>query len=60
MLILITELTVNYNSARFIAEKGCEEYYKYDKKYQLYDRNKELMSEVKALANDDMEHKLEI
>ncbi len=49
MLILITELTVNYNSARFIAEKGCEEYYKYDRKFQLYDRNKELMNEVKRL-----------
>ena len=52
MLILITELTVNYSSARFIAEKGCEEYYKYDKKFQLYDRNKELMSEVKALESE--------
>ncbi len=51
MLILITELTVNYNSARFIAEKGCEEYYKYDKKFQLYDRNKELMNEVKKLED---------
>ncbi len=30
MLILITELTINYYSARFIAEKGCEEYYKFD------------------------------
>ena len=52
MLILITELTVNYSSAKFIAENGCEEYYKYDKKFQLYDRNKELMSEVKALSEE--------
>ncbi len=52
MLILITELTINYYSARFIAEKGCEEYYKFDKKFQLYDRNKELMSEVKALEKE--------
>ena len=53
MLILITELTVNYSSAKFIAEKGCEEYYRFDKKFQLYDRNKELMSEVKALEAED-------
>ncbi len=60
MLILITELTVNYNSARFIAEKGCEEYYKFDKKYQLYDRNKELMSEIKALKADGKKEEFDL
>ena len=60
MLILITELTVNYNSARFIAEKGCEEYYKFDKKYQLYDRNKELMSEIKALKADGKKEEFDV
>lgn len=49
MLILITELTVNKNSAKFIAEKGCEEYFKFDKKYQFYERNKDLMNEVRQL-----------
>lgn len=59
MLILITELTVNYNSARFIAEKGCDEYYKFDKKFQLYDRNKELLSEIKELDKNKDELAIE-
>lgn len=53
MLILITELTMNYYSAKFIAEKGCEEYYRFDKKYQLYERNKELMQEIEQLENTE-------
>ncbi len=52
MLILITELTVNYYSAKFIAQKGCEEYYKFDKRYQLYERNKELMQEIEELEKE--------
>ncbi|MBQ6602093.1 MAG: AAA family ATPase [Eubacterium sp.] len=49
MLILITELTVNYGSARFIAEKGCEEYFAYSKKFMMYDRNKELKKELQRI-----------
>ena len=51
MLILVTELTVNYSSARFIASKGCDEYFKYDKSYLLYERNKELVEEIKRLES---------
>ena len=50
MLILVTELTVNYASARFIAEKGCEPYYRYNKKFLLYERNRQLMDELENLA----------
>jgi hypothetical protein len=50
MLILVTELTVNYSSAKFIAEKGCDAYYKYNRKFLLYERNRELMDELNALA----------
>ncbi len=53
MLILITELTVNTFSARFIADKGCEEYFKYDKKYQMYERNRELLQEIKDMEDSD-------
>lgn len=52
MLILITELTVNYYSAKFIAEKGSEAYFEYDKKYQMYERNKELMQEVEKIQDE--------
>ncbi len=46
MLILVTELTVNYNSARFISHQGCDTYFKYNKKFQIYERQKELMEKL--------------
>ncbi len=49
MLIFITELTVNKSSAKFIAEKGCEEYFVYNKKFLLYERGRELENNIKAL-----------
>lgn len=59
MLVLVTELTVNYSSARFIAEHGCDLYYKYNKKFLLYERNRMLMDELEKLAqNEEMEENL--
>lgn len=49
MLILVTELTVNHDSAQFIAEHGCDPYYKYNKKFLMYERNRELMDELNAM-----------
>ena len=49
MLVLVTDLTVNYNSARFISQKGCEEYYKYNKKFQIYERQQEIADAVEKL-----------
>ncbi len=51
MLIFITELTVNKDSARFIAEKGCDEYFVYNKKFLLYERGRELENNIKALED---------
>ncbi len=48
MLLLVTELTVNREAAKFIAEHGCEEYYRYNKKFLLYERNRELADELAA------------
>ncbi len=48
MLLLVTELTVNREAAKFIAEHGCEEYYRYNKKFLLYERNRELTDELNA------------
>lgn len=53
MLVLVTELTVNYSSARFIAEHGCDLYYKYNKKFLLYERNRALMDELEKLAQSE-------
>ena len=49
MLILVTDLTVNYNSAKFISQKGCREYFKYNKKYQLYERQQEITDVLEQL-----------
>jgi hypothetical protein len=49
MLILVTDLTVNYNSAKFISQKGCKEYFKYNKKYQLYERQQEIADALEQL-----------
>ena len=59
MLVLVTELTVNYSSARFIAEHGCDLYYKYNKKFLLYERNRALMDELEKLTqNEEIEESL--
>ena len=55
MLILVTDLTVNYNSAKFISQKGCKEYYKYNKKFQLYERQQEILSVLDKLDLDQLE-----
>lgn len=44
MLVLVTDLTVNDASARFIAQHGCEEYYQYNRKFQIYERQQEISS----------------
>ena len=49
MLILITELTVNYYSSKFISEKGCDEYFRYNKKFLLYERGKRIEEEIRAM-----------
>lgn len=54
MLILVTDLTVNYNSAQFISQKGCKEYYKYNKKFQLYERQQEILSMLDSLELDEL------
>ena len=49
MLILVTDLTVNANSMKFISRKGSKEYFKYNKKYQLYERQQEISEISRAL-----------
>ncbi len=49
MLVLVTDLTVNEYSAKFIARTGCREYEKYNKKFQLYERKRELLEAVERL-----------
>lgn len=49
MLILVTELTVNTASARFIAMFGSEDYQKHNEALRLSERQENLMQEIAAL-----------
>lgn len=49
MLILVTELTVNNDSARFIATFGCPAYQKHNEQLLLSERTDRLMEEIREL-----------
>lgn len=52
MLILVTELTQNYYGSKFIANFGCDEYFKHNKSLLFYERDKEIMDEISELDLD--------
>ncbi|MDE7248424.1 MAG: hypothetical protein K2N82_00760 [Lachnospiraceae bacterium] len=49
MLILVTELTVNNDSARFIGQFGCPAYDRHSKDLMLSERRNSLFDEITAL-----------
>lgn len=49
MLILVTELTINQYSARFISRYGCEKYFAHNKELLFYERQKEIIREIENL-----------
>ena len=49
MLILVTELTINYYTATFISRYGCDAYFKYNKELLFYDRQKEIINELENM-----------
>lgn len=49
VLILVTELTMNYHAARFISRFGSKEYFKHNKELLFYERQKELTLEVEKV-----------
>ena len=49
MLILVTELTINCNAARFISRYGCKEYFAHNKELLFYERQKEIIAELDNL-----------
>lgn len=49
MLILVTELTANFYSSRFIGRHGCDSYYKHNKELLFYERQKEIIRELETL-----------
>ena len=50
MLILVTELTANSHTARFISEFGCKEYYEHNKALLFIDRSKEIMQRLEEFG----------
>lgn len=43
MVIIVTELTINPNSAAFISKYGCVEYFKHNNELLIYDRQKKII-----------------
>ncbi len=50
MLILVTELTVRYYCAKFIAKFGCAAYFQHNQDLLFYERKRELLDEISALS----------
>ena len=50
ILIIVTDLTANNNSARYISEFGCEEYFKHNKELLFYERQKEIITRLENLG----------
>ena len=50
LLIIVTELTANYNSARFISEFGCEEYFRHNRELLFYERQQEIITKIENLG----------
>ncbi len=52
MLIIVTELTINFHTAHFISRYGCDEYFKHNKELLLYERQKEIITELDSFELD--------
>ena len=50
MLILVTELTANSHTARFISKFGCKEYYEHNKALLFTDRSKEIIQRLEEFG----------
>lgn len=46
LLILVTELTTGYYSAKFISEYGCKEYFLHNNELLFYERQQEIIIEL--------------
>ncbi len=49
MTILVSELSVNYYAVKFLNNFGCKEYFKHNKDLLLYERQKDIVSEIEKL-----------
>ena len=51
MLLLVTEMTSNFYSAKFISKYGAEKYFETNKDMLFYERQKDIMKEISALES---------
>lgn len=49
ILIVVTELTTNYYTAKFIADYGCDKYFEHNKDLLFFERQKEIIGELEEL-----------
>ncbi|MBR4881054.1 MAG: ATPase, partial [Clostridia bacterium] len=54
MLIIVTELTVNFHTSHFISRYGCDEYFGNNKELLLYERQKEITIEHEQFDLGDL------
>ncbi len=52
ILILVTELTGNAHTAKFISNYGCAAYFRHNKELLFYERNKKILMEIELLELD--------
>ena len=49
ILILVTEITINPLTAKFISRYGCKEYFAHNKELLFYERQKEIIRELDSM-----------
>lgn len=49
LLLLVTELTINEASARFISRYGCPKYFEHNQELLFYERNQEILVKLEQL-----------
>jgi hypothetical protein len=50
ILLLVTELTADYRSARFIGHYGCDKYFEHNNGLKFYERQQDILSRIKELG----------
>ena len=52
ILLIVTELTSNYYTAKYISEYGCEKYFAHNQELLFYERQKKIMQALEQLDLD--------
>ncbi len=54
LLIIVTELTANSHTAKFISRYGCPAYFRHNKELLFYERSKDIAIELESLDVDNL------